>query len=500
MQKAIFIKRLLQVVWAVVVLGFLLMTLPLFGIAAGKTINIKDLCIRCTIPDNFTYVFTRDNINATDASSLGLTKSDVLNMLKESDIYLEAGTDNFETDFRITMVPITIGDFSDYGDTLLNGLASEMATSLKVYGHSKITWEIYHHTDTVFLKFEYSLPSGSGYSDSIQYYTVMNAQAINFTCSFQSKPTSSDRTMVKRIVDSATFENAQKKESEAAIKKAHPAIDFSDDYVTFIIPAGWQKEEAIPTHTLINSKYSRAGHADVLFMYGTTDLWEQLSASEKNKLSRKDFSNSLLTTKEAKELFIGEELGVGNAVESVFSTSVNGRDYYQIIYTTHNNDFGIPVSIKNTMMVHIEDGYGSIFVLTQDPSGSFFSEFIELLGSIEYHYPAGESGHESNSDSKKSETANPSCNTDNEKNNSSAKYLLLLLLVIPIAFICYYVVRKKKSTQASIQRDNIELPKTGTIMQAEERPTAIFFCHKCGSRLAEGDVVCRHCGTTIPSR
>lgn len=129
-----------------------------------------------------------------------MTKNEIKNLLTESNSYLEAGTEHFETDLRITMVPITIGDFSGYGDALLNGLASEMVDSLKAYGYSNITWEVYHHPNTVFLKMEYSVPTDTGYSYSIQYYTVMNAQAINFTCSFQSKPTSADKAMVKGIV------------------------------------------------------------------------------------------------------------------------------------------------------------------------------------------------------------------------------------------------------------------------------------------------------------
>lgn len=66
--------------------------IPLFFVnasAAGRTVTIKDLGIDCTIPDCFTYVFTRDNIGDADAASLGMTKTEVKNLLTESNAYYD---------------------------------------------------------------------------------------------------------------------------------------------------------------------------------------------------------------------------------------------------------------------------------------------------------------------------------------------------------------------------------------------------------------------------
>ena len=474
--------------------------LPIFSVpvfATGRTVKIKDLGIECTIPDSFTYVFTRDNISDADASALGMTKNEIKNLLTESNAYLEAGTEFFESDLRITMVPITIGDFSDYGDTLLDGLASEMVDSLKAYGYSNITWEIYHHPDTVFLKMEYSVPSDTGYSYSIQYYTVMNAQAINFTCSFRSKPTSADKTMVKGIVDSAVFENAPAKESDDTIKINNPASDFSDVFLSFRIPAGWKKETTSPSHTLIKAKYTRVGQTDVLVMYGTKDIWSELSAEEKKELSRTDFSNSSFTTADAQELFVGEVLGAGNTVEKVTSTKIDGKDYFQILYTMHNDSYGIPLDVKCTMMVHIEEGYASLFIFTQAPTGAFFNEFKTILESVDYHYPIEEQIAEP---SKESVTTESNQNTiDSKSVNSSKNYLLLLLLIIPAATGAIFIIKKHKTRQKPLSRGHEQEAESPPVQAGASQP-AILFCHKCGNRLAVGDTVCRQCGATIPSR
>ena len=105
----------------------------------------------------------------------------------------------------------------------------------------------------------------------------------------------------------------------------NPASDFSDDFLSFRIPAGWKKEAKSPSHTLIKTKYTRVVQADVLVMYGTKDIWSELSAEEKKGLSRTDFSNSSIITSEAQELFVGEVLGTGNTVEKVTSTKIGGK-------------------------------------------------------------------------------------------------------------------------------------------------------------------------------
>ena len=79
-------------------------------------------------------------------------------------------------------------------------------------------------------------------------------------------------------------------------------------------------------------------------------------------------------------------MGAGNTVEKVTSTKIGGKDYFQIMYTMHNDSYGIPLDVKSTMMVHIEDGYASLFIFTQAPNGALFNEFKTILESVNYHY------------------------------------------------------------------------------------------------------------------
>lgn len=474
-----------------------------YAAAAGRTVTIKDLGIDCTIPDYFTYVFTRDNISDTDAASLGMTKTEIKNLLTESNAYLEAGTEYFETDLRITMVPITIGDFSDYGDGLLNGLASEMVDSLKSYGYSNISWEIYHHPDTVFLKMEYSLPSDTGYLYSIQYYTVMNLQAINFTCSFSSKPSSSDKSMVKGVVDSAKFKNAPVKESEEEIKRNHPAFDFSDNFVSFHIPAGWTQESTDSNHKLINAKFQKVGFSEILITYGCQDLWAQLSTTEKQGLKRSDLSFSSMTDQEIRDMVTEEYVASGATLHNISIETVGGKKYYQVVMTVRNETYGIPLDVTTTQMVFMENGYMVSFSFSQEPSSQYYSEFIGVLESVTYRFleenENGKNGDSASSPSDQSPAASASSEANQVGTSTILRYLPYILGgAIITALVVVIVIQKKRmtaeKTQAtrSYQITNQQEP----ILKTEAHQ--ILFCHKCGSRLNAGESICNNCGAVIP--
>lgn len=474
-----------------------------YAAAAGRTVTIKDLGIDCTIPDYFTYVFTRDNISDTDAASLGMTKTEIKNLLTESNAYLEAGTEYFETDLRITMVPITIGDFSDYGDGLLNGLASEMVDSLKSYGYSNITWEIYHHPDTVFLKMEYSLPSDTGYLYSIQYYTVMNLQAINFTCSFSSKPSSSDKSMVKGIVDSAIFKNAPVKESEEDIKRNHPAFDFTDNFVSFQIPAGWTQEPTDPNHKLINAKFQKVGLSEMLITYGCQDLWAQLSTTEKQGSKRSDLSFSAMTDQEIREIVTEEYAASGATLHNISIETVGGKKYYQVVMTVRNETYGIPLDVTNTQMVFLENGYMVSFSFSQEPSSQYYSEFIDVLESVTFRFleenDNGKNGNSASSASEQSTTASASSEANQADTITFLRYLPYIIGgVVIVALVVVIVIQKKRIAAEKTQAArNYQLTyQKEPILKTEA--SQILFCHKCGARLDAGETICKKCGTVIP--
>ena len=492
-----------RTVCCLVLIVFSLSLLDVSVIAAGRTVTIKDLEIECTIPDSFTFVFTRDNISDTDAASLGMTKTEIKNLLTESNAYLEAGTEFFETEFRITMAPITIGDFSDYGDTLLNGLASEMVNSLKTYGYSNITWEIYHHPDTVFLKMEYSLPSDTGYLYSIQYYAVMNLQAINFTCSFSSKPSSADKSMVKGIVDSAKFKNAPVKESKDEIDYRYPSFNYSDDYVTFRLPDGWRKTDIDPNHTHLNAKFQRGDNSEVIITYGCQDVWSLLSANEKQGSKRSDLSFSSMTDREIRDMVDEEYIGSGATLHSISSELVGGKKYCQVVMTIRNETYGIPLDVTTTQMVFLENGYMVSFSFSQEPSSQYYSEFKGVIESVTYRFleenDNGKTGDSASSPSEQSPAASASSEANQAGTSTILRYLPYILGGAIIAVLVVVIVIQKKrmtveKTQAtrSYQITNQEEP----ILNTEARQ--ILFCHKCGARLNADESICNKCGAAIP--
>lgn len=468
--------------------------------AVGKTYKIKDLGIQCTIPDSFTHVFSRDSIKSdADVTFLGMTKDEVIKLFSDSNIYLEAGTEYFETDFRITMAPITIGDFSSYGEKLLQGMASEMVEGLTAYGYTDITWEIYHHTNTEFIKMQYALPATSGYMYSIQYYTVMNLQAINFTCSFQTKPSSSDKIMLKEIVDSAVFDDAPQKKTEEEIKSEYPGFDYSDEYVTFHVPDCWHQKETDPGHTHLNAKFQRGDDSEAVIIYGCQDLWPQLTAAERQGHTREDFSFSSMTDNEIIETINSEYEMIGAVVHDATTIFVNDKKCGQVTFTIHNDTYGIPLDVTTTQVSFLEDGYMLAFSISQDASGSNYKEFRSVLESVRFHLP-------SNDSSKTTATSQAPATNLTNSHNSAPKvdthifiYLLGGAALLILSAITIMLIRKKKSAKCQTSKAQLTIESTEPeLTDMEAAANQILFCHKCGSRLDPESKTCRNCGAVIP--
>ncbi len=472
--------------------------LPFSVSAAGKSYNIKELGIQCTIPDSFTHVFTRDSIKSdADVAFLGMTKAEVLALFSESNIFLEAGTEYFETDLRITMAPNTVGNFSDFGDTLLSGMGDRLVDELKRLGYSNISSEIYHHTDTEFIMMQYSLPASDAYSYSIQYYTVMNLQAINFTCSFQSKPTASEKAMVKGIVDSAVFMNAPQKASEKELKAKYPAFDYSDDYVTFHLPDGWHQEEPDPNHTHVDAKFQRGNDSEAIITYGFQDAWSQLSATEKQGTTREDFSFSAMTDNEIIEIVSSDYEKIGAVVQNASTQIINGKKWGRVIFTIQNDTFGIPLEITTTQVAFLQNGYILFLSISQNTSGSYYDEFKSVLESVRFKF-LGDS--KTSTPSQAAATTPAASESSVPKTESNAIFYILggaaLLAIVVIAIV---LRKKKKSTKIQIiQKEYISEATETRYTATGETAGQILFCHKCGSRLEPGSTVCKNCGTVIP--
>lgn len=490
-------KRFLRFICLLVAFSLVIRFSEFTASASSKSYKITDLGIQCTIPDTFTLVFSRDSIKTDDdVASLGLTKAEVLQLFSESNIYLEAGTKNFETDFRITMVPSTLDDFSTYGDTLLQGLASEMVDGLKAYSYSVISWEIYHHPDTEFIVVQYSLPAYAAYSYGIQYYTVMNMQAINFTCLFLSRPTSSDKAMLKGIIDSALFENAPAKTSEEDAKHNYPAFNYSDNYVSFHLPDGWKQTETDPSHTSLNAKFQRGENADVIFTYGCIDVWSQLSTYEKQSLSRADCSFSSMTNTEITDTISGEYENNGIVINNSSVLEVSGKKCAQATFTTHGDAYGIPLEVTTTQVTFLENGYMISFTISQDSSSKYYSEFIRILESVKFQIL--ESDHSNTNSSNQPSSAEPSKSKSGGSFSERNTFLYVLcggavMVVLAIAIII--IVRKRA---AKTQVDSLPYSVIDNKLQNDTASSQLLFCHKCGARLVAGKNVCQNCGASIP--
>ena len=505
--KARSFRHVITATFAVVLLVKLL---ALSAQAAGKTIEISDLGIQCAIPDYFSYILTRDNIKSdADVSSFGMTKDQILNLFKENNIYLDAFTEDFGTDLIISMAPnSTTGDFSEYGDSILNSLGNAVVENLKTVGYSNIVCEVYHHTDTLFLKFEYSMPSGSDYSYSIQYYTVMNSQEISFTISFMTKPTASEKTIIKGVVDSAVFKNAPVKESESEINKKHPAFDYNDEYISIHIPMGWSQEPTSSYHEPIKAKFKKVSLPGIIMAYSFQDIWEQLSADEKQGHSRSEMSFSSMTDQEIRDM-LGttlEELGAD--IGNISFETVGGKKYCQLVMTVYENIDGMKLGVKSTQMVYLANGYAFSFVFYREPTGKQYEEFKAILESVTYHlFDEGDNNiieeiSTTPTQSFPSETQHAHIpNSDSPAHMDYMGFIGVGVGVVVLIIAVIILTRKKTSQKQNKVEISSHTYNDSLTLHTDPKGDSTYqikFCHKCGSRLSEEDTQCKNCGAIIP--
>jgi len=197
---------------------FLLAYLSTTAYAAETIIyQLYELDMSIAIPSDY-VVFTRD-IKADDPnlSTYGLTKNYMTNLMETKNIYLNAWDKDLKFEIIVTMIDSSLGNFAELSESALNTLASSTKTEYANAGITLITYEIYQHSQTKFIKIYISQPFNGSTVYGLQYYTVYNNKAINITMqSYSGKISSSKETILKSIVDSAHFKTEPVKAMNSA--------------------------------------------------------------------------------------------------------------------------------------------------------------------------------------------------------------------------------------------------------------------------------------------
>ena len=172
--------------------------------AASNTYYLEELGVEMTVPQGYS-VLTR-NTPASDPvfSEFNLTKDYIDTLFTTSYIYLNAVTTAHREEIVVTMIPNTISDLSAMSDELLNTLKESLITEYASLGVQVSSCEVYRQGDTKFLKVYFYNSSMGSYA--LQFYTIFNNKAMNFTFhSYEGALTSRQENVICDLVESLRF-------------------------------------------------------------------------------------------------------------------------------------------------------------------------------------------------------------------------------------------------------------------------------------------------------
>lgn len=469
-------RRVLSL-FAVLLLVMVLLCNPVF--AASNTYDLDELALQVTIPSGYS-VITRDTpANDPIFSALGTSKSALISQFETSNIYLNAISDTYNEEVVVTMMENSLSNFSLLSDTALETLASALVDQYVNYGINVSKFEIYHHSQAKFVKLYFTDTGKTVHG--LQYYTIYDGKAMNFTMrSYEGSLSTRQENAIKSIVDSIKYDNAPPVSEPDEDTDAFTYKD-SEGGVTFTVPANWKQEEFYKDREFIDVKFVSTKEDGCVMIYGSTDMWSQMSTSDRVGYTRADLNNSAFTKADIAEMY-------STAADKITTVTYNGVQYFkgEPKYTT--DTYGIDLSVTMTQLVYIENGWMYTFQFGGPSTHKLYPDFESLMKSVKYASASNGAGVGSGNQ-------NNSKNKGDTEDNSGVIAVVVLLAIAAVIVVAVVVSRKKKSEE--YYTPTYTPTYTPPAPQPPKPAEPTIPCKNCGRALPLDSAFCHVCGTKI---
>lgn len=151
----------------------------------------------------------------------------------------------------------------------------------------------------------------------------------------------------------------------------------NDTGVEFSVPADWTQEALSQEREFLDVKFTSNKDAGSSILYGSTDVWAELSSSERAGFSRSDLNNSIFSLDE-----IAETIGVTQS--EVSKVTYGGNEYFEYAQENAFSFSGISFKTTITALTRFENGYAYTFQFSGDKNNIRYKDFEALLESVTY--------------------------------------------------------------------------------------------------------------------
>lgn len=242
----------------------------------------------------------------------------------------------------------------------------------------------------------------------------------------------------------------------------------TDSGVTFTVPANWKQEELSKDREYIDVKFVFTEEDGYTMIYGSTDMWELMSASEKIGYTRSEFNNSIFTKSDIAEMY-------NTSADKINTVIYNGVQYFKSESNFSSNIFGMDITVAMTQLVCIDNGWMYMFQFSGTDAHELYSDFENLLKSVQYPTASNVGGIGS--------ANKTNSGTNNDPDDISGVVAVVLLLVIVAIIVVAVVVSRKKNTASAPEQTTKAKPTIYCTNCGQALPLDSDFCHICGIKI-----------------
>ncbi len=376
-------NRVMKRLFTGILLALSLLLLPSTEVFADSenTYYLEEIGLHISLPDDL-VTFTRD-INESDPnlSTYGWDKDSLYSFFLSRSIYLNAWDNKQTCEVLVTMMDSPYKSLEGLDEEeLLRDFDEYMPEEYEAIGIEYIKSEIYQTEQAKFIKIyvEQKNPLDGSTVYGIEYSTIYNNEGINITFhSYDGPINASNEAYIQDIVDTAIFDAIDLSDEPT------PAISNSFQYtdtlssITFTVPENWVETPLPIDSEAVTAKFAPSTSEDVFMMYGSSDLWETLTDSEKEGHHRADVNQYFFTKAELAEMFDVSAV----AIESV---KYNNLLYYKIRKEELSTTIAGAAPITLTILVRIDYGIMYLFYFNQNDSHLYHDDFEAFMKSVQY--------------------------------------------------------------------------------------------------------------------
>lgn len=164
------------------------------------------------VPTDY-YILTRKTAEGDPALvHFGLDLSEVQSIFEEGNTYFDALEENASDEITVSIYPSEeenlIDDYKDMSDYELKEIAKYITSDVEVNGITIEGYSIYKQNQTKFIVIDFTKTDEDGEDHNRNYQTYVNGTEISIEMtSYTGALSDEQKTMIKHVVDSATFDS-----------------------------------------------------------------------------------------------------------------------------------------------------------------------------------------------------------------------------------------------------------------------------------------------------